>query len=524
MRSISTEGIGASMVYDRRVAVILFAVLIAASLLDSLSITSLAISDSDFTTYIIVPMLMLPLFALFMLKERIEPHVGRRDVAVGIVIFAVLALLTVFLRAQLSYLFSDLHVEMLLFPLLLLSLAALLFGIRNLNRFKAIAIYSLFASPALLLWMASLNSAFVVANTLAIYGALSLFFHNAAYIAPLTITANGYSVGIGETCVGIGILIGTVLFLAPLAYLYDGKLSSKALWVASGFGLMLLLNLLRMLGIAFAWFFYGPSNAILTVHLFAGILLFYIAIVVMILLSGRYGLRMPLPVRRKEKRARPGAAARSNGTRFYLAGIAAAVAVTAVYLLLLSDYPGVQVVSPLVVYDRVGFNASGLDGLVNTISNESSFNVSIFQDTQDEYILMTFSNATFNQSAPIEVLLLSSRIDELRALTNNTTVTGELTFFSTSGLTQRVYSLSSDGYGFLLYNEVEPYAFANGSSTSVAIYAVLPENRTSSGITCQGYYNAPYTEMINAPDPRSYNSTADAEMTSAYCIIERMVG
>lgn len=503
------------MRYDKRIGLVLFAALLAVSLANEFSITPFAISDSDFTTYIIVPLLMLPLLALFIMKERMVPEVGVRDVLVGIGAFALLFLLTVLLRLRLSYIFVGMHVDMLLFPLLIVSLALLLFGIRNISKFKAIALYSILASPAILLWLGSANSGFVIANTLVIYNIVKLVFPHVGYLAPLTITANGYSVGIGETCVGIGILIGIVLFLAPIAYLYDGKFSKKVLWIASGFCLMLILNVLRMLGIVVAWFFYGPSNAILTIHLFAGVLLFYIAIIVMILVSRSYGLSFP--TYKKDERTR-----QTQG-RCYILGICIAVAVTVVYYLMLSDYPTLPVIPPLSLYNSVSFNSGNLAGLIDTIENQSAFNVTAIQSNIQNDIVFRFTNSTFNSTAPIALLVQSPSLNDLPALLKNNTVVGERIFFSNASLLQQVYYLNSYGHGFMLYVEKKPYVYPNGTSTSADIYSVFPANMTPSGIVCGNYYNMFYTEMANIPDLASYNRTAEAKIVSAYCIVEKLV-
>jgi len=55
---------------------------------------------------------------------------------------------------------------------------------------------------------------------------------------------------------------------------------------------MLLLNLFRMSFISLVWAYYGISSALGVFHEFAGQLLFYAVIIVMILLAGRYGMNI----------------------------------------------------------------------------------------------------------------------------------------------------------------------------------------------------------------------------------------
>ena len=498
------------MKYDKRVGVILFAVLIAIALINEFYITQPVISDSDFTTYIIVPMLMLPLFALFMLKENLIPRVRGNDIIIGTCIFALLLVLILFLRIYLSYLFVDMRVDMLLFPLMIAALAALLFGAGNITRFRAIMLYSIFASPALLLWLGSANNSFILANTLVVYSALKLIFIHAAYIAPMTIKANNYSIGIGQTCIGIGVLIGTIMFLAPLAYLYDGKPLRKLAWVASGFGLMLILNVTRMLGISMAWFTYGPSNTILTVHSFAGILLFYISIIAMVMLAGRYGLTFP---HAKKRTARP------RGSRPPYFSIAVAVLITLVYVFMLSDYYSASIIPPLALYGHVPFNVAQAEGLVNAMTSQNSFSIEVIQNYVSNTIEARATNATYNASAPIAILISDSGVNYLPELLRNNTVAGRETFFSNSSLVENIYYVISHGNGFVLYTETMPYYYPNGTSTSENIYAIVPAKVTSPDIMCINYYNTFYTYAASLFDSDSYR----AKMSSAYCTVQKLV-
>jgi exosortase/archaeosortase family protein len=80
------------------------------------------------------------------------------------------------------------------------------------------------------------------------------------------------------------------MFLIPLAYLYDGKLKNKIYWIFSGIVLIVALNLLRMLSITLVWVYYGINSAASLFHTFAGQIIFYAAIIIMVLLYYKYGL------------------------------------------------------------------------------------------------------------------------------------------------------------------------------------------------------------------------------------------
>jgi exosortase/archaeosortase family protein len=157
---------------------------------------------------------------------------------------------------------------------------------------KLLIIYSVFASPLLLLPLLNTGNVFALANADIIYNILhSLGIPVVS--SGILISASGYSISIASTCTDIGAFVALAMFLIPIAYLFDGKMKRKVLWVISGIALMLLLNILRMASIALEWAYYGISNAIALFHIFIGPVLFYITIIVMILISYKFRLSIP---------------------------------------------------------------------------------------------------------------------------------------------------------------------------------------------------------------------------------------
>ncbi len=506
------------MKYSGRFAVVLFAALVLVALASAFYITPTTISDSDFSTYTIVPIMMLPLFALFMLKEGIEPDVRRKDVIIGAAMFVALIAITLLAREEMSYLFLGMRIDMLFFPLLIVALVVCLFGTGNINRFRWLVLYALFASPVVLLWLGGTNTDFVVANTIVVFGVVSHVFSGAVYLPPMTVIANGYRVGIGETCIGIGILIATIMFLAPMAYLFDGKRRRKVFWTASGLLLILALNAGRMLGISLAWFAYGPSATILTIHVFAGMLLFYATIVAMILVAKRYGLTFPAGnVSGKAKKARTGTA--------FVQGIVVAVVISIAYCLFTLNYAGASPLSPVVLYHEAPFNASLMAPLANAMSNHTGFHSEILTDTQNNRIVLSMSNATFNSTYPIEMLIVNSSSGETAGLTSKNAFLGELNFLSGNGNVDSVYYLGSGGQGYLVYSARVPYVYPNQSYTEADIYAVLPAQLVNGReATCLSTYDYAYSGLMNVMNVHAYNASANQRINSAYCMLRRVVG
>lgn len=296
---------------DRNRIIGLSAVMVALllNLFVSVYITGLVVSDTDPTTYIIVVMLMLFVFTAMYVKDKLlVPRVKRTGVAAGAVLLAFYVLAVSYSRAWLSMLFMSYRVDMLLLPLFLMSVIVAVYGFDGVRRMKLLIIYSVFASPLLLLPVLNLNPQFALFNAYAVSGMSGAIGLPLVQSGILLTAPSSSTISISSTCADIGAFAALVMFMVPLAYLYDGKLWKKALWMAAGVALLLLFNLVRMVSIVLIWLYYGITNAVYVFHLFAGEILFVIAIVVMMLIAFKFGMRMPQAAPRKtnaRRRAMP---------------------------------------------------------------------------------------------------------------------------------------------------------------------------------------------------------------------------
>jgi uracil-DNA glycosylase len=521
MNSISTEGIsfGINMKYNKRTGIVIFTALVILVLVNSLYVTPLTISDTDPSTYAIVPILMLPLFVIFTAKEEIIPEVRRQDIAIGAAFFVVYLFATIYINLATQYLFIDLRLGMLLLPLLLASLISFLFGAKNIAKFKAMLLYSIFASPAIFLFIYSLNLKFAIANTAAIYSILKAAAPSLIYKPPITLSLNGNYVGIGETCVGIGVLLAIIFFMLPLAYMYKGKVGRKMVWVAAGFAMLLLFNFLRMLLIALEWLFTGPSNALFTIHYFIGILLFYIVIIAMILLSGRFGLKMPL--------GPPGKKARKRASRsVFKYGIASAVIVAVASYLLTINYANATTASPaaLAMHNTLSGNSSIIGPLINQITGTKGFISVVSRTINGSTTVIRMANRSLNSSEPTLIVLTSANSSLDNLLVKSNEIIGMLHYLDNSSNVESVYLVSSQGVEFYVYDKLIPYSLSNQSSIIVDEYVVMPTSSVRQGASCPAYYNSFYTSAFNLFEPALYNSSLSSGITSAYCAIQGLVG
>jgi exosortase/archaeosortase family protein len=257
---------------------------------NSISGTSALISDSNPAAYGIVAMLMIFLVLGFSLKKEMKPDIGRQGIYAGVAVFAVYIAALSYLRGALSFLFWSFRIDALLFPLVLISFILIVFGGKGVRKLKFPIIYSAFASPLLFYPLIKLNDAFVGINASAVYGMMRLAGIAVQKSGILLTAPSSYSISIASTCAALGIFIALLLFLVPMAYLYEGPIARKVAWVAAGMALMFALNIARMLSISLVWIYYGLSTALGIYHLFIGQLLFYAAIIISFLVAGRFGL------------------------------------------------------------------------------------------------------------------------------------------------------------------------------------------------------------------------------------------
>ncbi len=254
--------------------------------------TNLSVLDTDPASYVIVVMLMLLVFIVFSLKEDLHLKRSKRMATYGIIVFIAYILLLSYIRVGLSFVFATFRIDALLIPLAIVPFILILFGTGGVKRLAPLLVYSLFMSPLLLMPLLLQNSAFANINAVFVYDTLKLFGAPVT-LNGITITSlSNTSISIATTCAPIGTFVAVVMFLIPVAYLYRGRFARKIVWVLSGLALMLVLNFVRMFWIAYSWVYYGIGQAVAIFHIFAGQIFFYAVIIVMILLAGRYGLRI----------------------------------------------------------------------------------------------------------------------------------------------------------------------------------------------------------------------------------------
>ncbi len=503
MTPISAEDKCFLMRYNKRIAVLIFAVLLGLSLAYSFYFTQPNISDIDPSTYIIIPIVMLPIFAFFYIKENIKDiYIDKKDILFGLVFFILSILTTAVLRVQLSYLFLTYRLDMIIFPLMILSLVSLIFGIKNIKKFMPIILYSILASPLIIIFLINQNTIFTIINTEIVYAIIKIFVSSATYFAPITILANGYRIGIGESCVGLGIIISIIFLLVPIAYFYNGKLKNKILWIISGVIIILLLNIFRMTLIALEWIFNGPTGALSIFHEFAGILTFYIAIIITLLISQRFKLKFP-EFKKLQKR---------NKNNFGLAflGITLACIFSFVYFVNYAGYQNIYL-SPTLRINNYSLGNSTFKQEIGSI-NAKGYNEELIPENNTYVIALYNATNGIEQQMPV-VFSYSIGPYYYKNAPNLE--------FNNGGATSRVFYVLNNNTAFVVFEKDIFSDINNQSYSSMYVYAVIPANEATQ-LKCSSNLST-YSAIYNFLELHFYNKTVYNALNNGECLIEKIV-
>lgn len=490
---------------------IIFAISIFLLAFASYFTTPLTIEDSNPSTYLIVPLLMLPIFAFLTVKERVEPNYGSHDLLLSTLLFLAFLALTFYLRLLLSFLFISFGVYLLIYPLAIASFAILLFGSRNIEKFKWLMLYAVFASPSLMVYVLNQNMLFAQVNSYIVYLLLHMTNGLIRYLPPFYLENSIREISIGQTCVSLGIFLALLFFLLPLSYLYNASKARKLLWLVSGIALLFVLNLARMAGISYYWLVYGPNTTVLFIHEFVGSFLFYITIIAMLLLAGKFGLS----IRPQRPRRRT---SRGKGMPYYwLISLSFGV----IILLLSLNYLTTQYFPATVLAKKATFNFSNATiGKAISIKLYSEGYKNLYFSFNEGTALFAW-NSSINASNPILIYIAPSSLLPSKLL-SNASIISSLYFLNTKGSTGKVFDVFYNRSEFFLYAIKTPFILANNSSVMANAYVILPSYLVHNQ-TCSNY-DIVYTYLYNAFNGAIYNATEREKLFAAYCIASGFAG
>ncbi|MGC8622573.1 MAG: exosortase/archaeosortase family protein [Candidatus Micrarchaeia archaeon] len=462
--------------------------------------TSFTIQDYNPTTYMIVVLLMLFVMLAFGIKEDISMTNRTRDFAIGLVAVFAYFLIVSYLRLLMSFVFYVYRVDALLLPLLLLGIIIAIFGVEGARKLKKQLVYSVFASPAVLLPLIEMNSRFVDSVANLTYWIMKLVGEPVSKAGLTILAPSSYSISIASTCADLGAFIALAMFLIPIAYFYEGPKTRKLYWLVSGIALFFVLNIIRVFSIASIWVYYGINSAVATFHLFVGQILFYIAIIVMLLIAGKFGLSIwNIREHKKEPHIhRDGGAAKVHISK----NAAIALGIGIIGFLITVPYQSSIYMPLLSINTTQQGNMLSLYKSIIAPLETAHMNISVLESNNYSAII-ALSNQTFNRTKPIYIIAKrEGRAIQYGMLANYTSVENSYSVVLNDGITLNSAFINSSGVTFYINYFLLPYKQLNGNWSVIGYETFYKLNESTENIAAGCI---PSTGIINRIESEAYN-------------------
>ena len=222
-------------------------------------------------------------------------HDRQADYIIGIGLILAAASILLFMPDSLRSRFWLYRLDLLSLPFFVAGVVTLLYGIRRLWALRVPILFLFLAWPVPYLPL--------VGDGLQAFTDLSIAAATA--IAPLNPAAvpgadpgmfivqhaeRPFAVLVGAACAGVNSMVGFLIIGLALSYVVHGSTWRKIVWLVDGLVLVWLFNLLRIEAIFTAGAMFGRGAAYEVLHPVAGLIVFNIAILVMLLLVPVFGL------------------------------------------------------------------------------------------------------------------------------------------------------------------------------------------------------------------------------------------
>jgi exosortase/archaeosortase family protein len=230
-------------------------------------------------------------------RARVLPLDFALGRAVGVVLLLVALTIAVLLPASLGARFWLYRLDLLSLPFFVAGLVAVLFGVRRLWAVKSAVAFLLLAWPVpygLLLgsWLdafTDLTAAAVRAVNSVLPAARSVETVPDLFIVDHA--GESFVVSVSSACSGVNSLVGFILIGIALLSVVRGSLARRIVWLGSGLTIVWLLNVARIELVLAAGALFGPGIALDVLHPVAGLLVFNLGVIAMILAVPRFGVR-----------------------------------------------------------------------------------------------------------------------------------------------------------------------------------------------------------------------------------------
>jgi len=284
--------------------------------------------------------------ANFRIHPSLRPiHDRQVDWIIGICLIAIAGFIDLMMPSAYSAEFWLHRIDMLGLPFFVAGLVTLLYGTRRLwsMRWAVLFLFLAWPDPYVTVLSGAIGTSTDLA--LAAVGAtvgvvpVAQALGNGTFL--ITHGSDQFSLAVGSACSGINSLVGFVIIGAAFNTIFRGNLLRRGLWLASGLVLVGALNVARIDLIFVAGAAFGEAFALDVLHPVAGIVVFGIGALAMLLMAPLFGLRIPeLPARvqagrHTDKLGAPGA--RGRATRRVRVAAPMAVALVLAAMLAVPD-------------------------------------------------------------------------------------------------------------------------------------------------------------------------------------------
>jgi exosortase/archaeosortase family protein len=235
-------------------------------------------------------------------RLRIEPRtlpIHDRDVdwIVGLGLIGISGAVLILVPQPTNSVFWLQRLDLLTLPLFVVGLISLLFGVRRVWALKGPIAFLLLAWPVPYSFFLADAAGWFTDFTASIVGLITKVLP-VAHPSPgdpslfiIGTAPRAFSVSIGSACAGVNSFVGFLLIGTAFLFVVRGPILRRAAWLAIGLATIFLLNVVRIATILAVGAAFGQTAALEILHPVAGLIVFNIGVLAMVLLVGRFGLR-----------------------------------------------------------------------------------------------------------------------------------------------------------------------------------------------------------------------------------------
>jgi exosortase len=202
--------------------------------------------------------------------------------------------LVIALLVPLSVRFWLYRIDLVSLPIFVAGTIALLYGARRLWSLWFPIAFLLLAWPVPYLplvgdWLTAFTDA-TVALVTALSHLLPIATAGSEGVFTLHHAGVPFVLAIGSACAGVNSLVGFLLVGTALAYVVRGRLLAKVAWLVAGLAIVWAFNIVRIEAIFVVGTLFGPRAALDVLHPVAGLIVFNLGILLMLVATPRFGL------------------------------------------------------------------------------------------------------------------------------------------------------------------------------------------------------------------------------------------